>query len=64
MVRRLFTLVGVAFYGTVDRIASLLLDDASYPDERDPLATARTTHGAASADVDESGVAMLRRLAG
>ena len=40
MLRRLLTLVGLAFYGSLDRVTGLLFDDLDYPDDRDPLASA------------------------
>jgi hypothetical protein len=39
MLRRLFALVGLAFYGSLDRVSGLLFDDLDYPDDRDPLAS-------------------------
>jgi len=38
MLRRLLALVGLVFYGSLDRVSGLLFDDLDYPDERDPLA--------------------------
>ena len=39
MLRRLLALVGLVFYGSLDRVSGLLFDDLDYPDERDPLAS-------------------------
>jgi hypothetical protein len=38
MIRRLFALVALLFYGSIDRAAALLSDDADYPED-DPLAS-------------------------
>ena len=40
MIRRLFSLTALLFYGSIDRAAGLLSDDADYPDDEDPLASA------------------------
>lgn len=40
MLRRLIALIGLAFYGSLDRVSGLLFDDLDYPDDRDPLASA------------------------
>jgi hypothetical protein len=39
MIRRLFALVALLFYGSLDRVTRLMSDDLDYPDE-DPLASA------------------------
>jgi len=39
MIRRLFALVALAFYGSIDRVAGLLSDDLDYPDDEDALAS-------------------------
>ena len=41
MIRRLFALLALLFYGSIDRAAVLLSDDdADYPDDDDKLASA------------------------
>jgi len=54
MLRRLLALVGLLFYGSLDRVSGLLFDDLDYPDDRDPLAS--------SPDVDEPTTADDRGL--
>lgn len=39
MIRRLFALVALLFYGSIDRAAALFSDDADYPDDDDTLAS-------------------------
>ena len=39
MIRRLFALLALLFYGSIDRAAALLADDADYPDSDDALAS-------------------------
>ena len=55
MLRRLLTLVGLAFYGSLDRVTGLLFDDLDYPDDRDPLAST-TAGGEAAAAADDRGL--------
>ena len=50
MLRRLLALVGLVFYGSLDRVSGLLFDDLDYPDERDPLASSSAVEEAAPAD--------------
>jgi hypothetical protein len=40
MIRRLFALVALVFYGSIDRITGLMSDDLDYPDDDDTLASA------------------------
>jgi hypothetical protein len=40
MIRRLFALVALLFYGSIDRAASLMSDDLDYPEDEDRLASA------------------------
>ncbi|HEV3355061.1 MAG TPA: hypothetical protein VG076_19175 [Acidimicrobiales bacterium] len=39
MIRRLFALVALAFYGSIDRVTGLMSDDVDYPDDEDTLAS-------------------------
>jgi len=39
MIRRLFALVVLAFYGSIDRVAGLMSDDVDYPGDDDTLAS-------------------------
>ena len=39
MIRRLFALVALLFYGSLDRVTGLMSEDVDYPDD-DPLASA------------------------
>jgi hypothetical protein len=39
MIRRLFALVALLFYGSIDRVASLMSDDLGYPEDEDTLAS-------------------------
>jgi hypothetical protein len=48
MLRRLIVLVGLVFYGSLDRVSGLLFDDLDYPDDRDPLASAEAGDVAAT----------------
>lgn len=38
MIRRLFALVALLFYGSIDRVTALIPDDVDYPDD-DALAS-------------------------
>ena len=40
MIRRLTALAALLFYGSIDRVTSLLAEDADYPDDEDTLASA------------------------
>ena len=39
MVQRLFALLALLFYGSIDRVAGLMSDDLDYPDDDDALAS-------------------------
>ena len=39
MIRRLFALTALLFYGSIDRVTGLLSDDLDYPDDDDALAS-------------------------
>ena len=39
MIRRLFALVALAFYGSIDRVTGLMSDDLDYPEDDDALAS-------------------------
>jgi hypothetical protein len=39
MIRRLFALMALLFYGSLDRVTGLMSDDLDYPDDDDPLAS-------------------------
>jgi hypothetical protein len=39
MIRRLFALLALAFYGSIDRVAGLMSDDLDYPEDDDVLAS-------------------------
>ena len=39
MIRRLFSLVALLFYGSIDRVTGLMSDDLDYPDDDDALAS-------------------------
>jgi hypothetical protein len=59
VIRRLLALIGLVFYGSLDRVSGLLFDDLDYPDDRDPLASSP----AGDEPPDEPGIA-ARLLAG
>ena len=40
MFRRLFALVALVFYGSIDRVTGLLSDDLDYSEDEDTLASA------------------------
>jgi hypothetical protein len=42
MIRRLSALMALLLYGSLDRVAGLIPDDAEYPEDHDPLASAST----------------------
>ena len=39
MIRRLFSLVALLFYGSIDRVTGFMSDDLDYPTEDDALAS-------------------------
>ena len=39
MIRRLFALVALVFYGSLDRVSGLMPDDLDYSDDEDTLAS-------------------------
>lgn len=39
MIRRLFALAALLFYGSIDRVTGLMSDDLDYPEDEDPLAS-------------------------
>jgi hypothetical protein len=39
MIRRLLALFALLFYGSIDRVTTLMSDDLDYPDDEDPLAS-------------------------
>jgi hypothetical protein len=39
MIRRLFALTALLFYGSIDRVTGLISDDLDYPDDDDLLAS-------------------------
>ena len=39
MIRRLFALVALLFYGSIDRMTALIPDDVDYPVDDDALAS-------------------------
>ena len=40
MIRRLFALAALLFYGSIDRLTGLMSDDLDYPEDEDTLASA------------------------
>ena len=39
MIRRLFALAALLFYGSIDRVTGQMSDDLDYPEDEDPLAS-------------------------
>jgi len=39
MIRRLFALVALLFYGSIDRVTGLMSDDLDYSEDEDTLAS-------------------------
>ena len=39
MIQRLFALLALLFYGSIDRVTGLMSDDLEYPDDDDALAS-------------------------